>query len=124
MSDAVITVENPVKNYLLGRKSACQGGREDKFRDAIGRESSNFTRCGQPSPRSTGLSGRSGRGVLSRPEGLHTGKMKMAEKAVSRKGQVVGARNCGNIVANDRTALTVFSRQIACRVPVIYRLAG
>src|SRR5215469_15988435 len=44
MSDAVITVEDLSKSYLVGHKSAGQGGRDDTFRDAIGREARNFVR--------------------------------------------------------------------------------
>ena len=41
MSDTVISVENLSKSYLVG---AGQGGRNDTFRDAIGRETRNFVR--------------------------------------------------------------------------------
>jgi len=44
MSDTVISVENLSKSYLVGHKSAGQGGRNDTFRDAIGRETRNFVR--------------------------------------------------------------------------------
>jgi lipopolysaccharide transport system ATP-binding protein len=44
MSDAVITVEDLSKSYLVGHKSAGQGGRNDTFRDVVGRETRNFVR--------------------------------------------------------------------------------
>jgi len=43
MPDTVITVENLSKRYLVGHKSAGHG-RNDPFRDAIGRETRNFVR--------------------------------------------------------------------------------
>ena len=44
MPDTVISVENVSKSYLVGHKSAGQGGHNDTFRDAIGRETRNFAR--------------------------------------------------------------------------------
>jgi ABC-type polysaccharide/polyol phosphate transport system ATPase subunit len=44
MSDTVITVENLSKSYLVGHKTAGQGGHMDTFRDVIGRETRNFAR--------------------------------------------------------------------------------
>ena len=44
VSDAVITVENLSRSYLVGHQSAGQGGHNDTFRDAIGRETRNFVR--------------------------------------------------------------------------------
>jgi lipopolysaccharide transport system ATP-binding protein len=44
MSDAVITVENLSKSYLVGHKSAGQGRYLDTFRDVIARETRNLMR--------------------------------------------------------------------------------
>jgi lipopolysaccharide transport system ATP-binding protein len=44
MSEAVITVENLSKSYLVGHKSAGQGRYRDTFRDVVGREARNLVR--------------------------------------------------------------------------------
>jgi lipopolysaccharide transport system ATP-binding protein len=44
MSDAVITVENLSKSYLVGHKFARQGPQNDTLRDVIVREAHNFAR--------------------------------------------------------------------------------
>jgi lipopolysaccharide transport system ATP-binding protein len=43
-SDTIITIDNLSKSYLVGHKSASQGGHNETFRDAIGRETRNFVR--------------------------------------------------------------------------------
>jgi lipopolysaccharide transport system ATP-binding protein len=44
MSEAVITVENLSKSYLVGHKSVGQDGYRDTFRDVVGRETRNLVR--------------------------------------------------------------------------------
>jgi lipopolysaccharide transport system ATP-binding protein len=44
MPEAVITVENLSKSYLVGHKSAGQGRYRDTFRDMVGREARNLVR--------------------------------------------------------------------------------
>jgi homopolymeric O-antigen transport system ATP-binding protein len=44
MLDAVITVENLSKSYLLGHRTGEQGQYRHTLRDVIGREARNFTR--------------------------------------------------------------------------------
>jgi len=99
MSDTIITVENLSKSYLVGHKSVGHGGRNETFRDAIGRETRNLVR--------NAVNLLRGRQVLSSDQVEEFWALKDVSFEV-RRGEVLGI--IGRNGAGKSTILKILSR--------------